>query len=75
MDMREQKLVVELKEANIELQHARIVLVDAKRKFADAESKVIDVKLFIEKLTEELRVVKVAQVRSGEQYDLYDDES
>lgn len=74
MDTREQELVLELKEANTTLQYARASLAEAKRKYTDAETGVINAKLHVERLTEELRRIRVQQVAPDEKYDLYDDE-
>jgi hypothetical protein len=75
MDPREQQLLSEIKEANTELQNARMAFAEAKRRLIDAESNVINAKLHVEKLTEELRVIRVREVIPDERYDLYDDES
>lgn len=74
MDPREQELMEKLKEANTTLQYARSSLADAKRRLIDAETVVIDAKLQVERLDEELRIVRAQQVFPGERYDLYDDE-
>jgi hypothetical protein len=75
MEPREQQLLSEIKEANTELQNARMAFAEAKRRLIDAESNVINAKLHVEKLTEELRVIRVREVIPDERYDLYDDES
>ena len=64
----------ELKEANTTLQYARSALSEAKKKYTEAETNLINAKLFVAKLNEELRVIKAQQVDPTQKYDLYDDE-
>ena len=66
--------MAELKEANTTLQYARSTLAEAKKRWIDAETHLINAKLTVEKLTEELRVIKAREVIPGQDYDLYDDE-
>lgn len=68
-------MLAELKEANDELRQARLLFAEAKRKLTDAESGIINAKLKVEKLTEELRVLNVQKVIPGQHYSLFDDES
>jgi predicted nucleic acid-binding Zn-ribbon protein len=74
MDAPEQKLLDELKEANVDLKNARGAFADAKRRLVDAESGVINAKLRVERLTEDLRKLRVQQVVPGQHYALFDDD-
>lgn len=74
METRKQAVLVELKEANEELRLARLAFADAKRRLTDAESGIINAKLKVEKLVEEIRVIDVQQVIPGQHYALYDDD-
>lgn len=74
MQKREQEVMSQLAEAKLSLKEARSVLSDAKKRWVDAETQMINAKLRVEALTEELRLIKVQTVIPGQQYDLYDDE-
>lgn len=75
MDAREQEVLASLKEADVELRQARVSFADAKRRLIDAETGIINARLKVEKLSEELRVIRVQQVIPGQHYSLYDDET
>lgn len=74
MQTREKMALAELKEANEELRQARLIFAEAKRKLVDAESGIINAKLRVEKLTEELRKIAVQKVIPGQHYSLFDDD-
>lgn len=74
MEQREQELLSQLKEANTTLQYARAAFAEAKRKLVDAETNVINAKLEVEKLNEEMRVFRNQKVIPGQHYSLYDEE-
>lgn len=74
MDAREQELLAQLKEANMELQYARTSFADAKKKLTEAESNIINAKIHVEKLTEQLRLIRVQKVVPGQHYALFDDD-
>jgi len=74
MDAREQTLLDNLKEANTDLQYARAAFSEARKKLTEAESNVINAKLRVEKLTEELRIIRMQKVVPGQHYSLFDDE-
>lgn len=74
MDAREQELLAQLKEANTELQYARASFADAKKKLTEAESNIINAKIHVEKLTEQLRVIRNQKVIPGQHYSLFDDD-
>lgn len=74
METRKQAVLVELKEANEELRLARLAFADAKRRLTDAESGIINAKLKVERLVEEIRVIDVQQVIPGQHYALFDDD-
>lgn len=74
MDPQEQELLSQLKEANINLQYARSAMAEAKRKFVEAETNLINAKLEIEKINEQMRVFRNQQVIPGQHYTLYDEE-
>lgn len=74
MSVREQEILDELKEANLDLNSARSNFMEAKRRLVDAETGVINAKLRVEKLTEELRKLRVQKVIPGQHYSLFDDD-
>ena len=74
MDAHEEKLLAELKEANVELKGARAAFADAKRKLTEAETNIINAKIHVERLTEQLRVIRVQRVVPDQHYSLYDDD-
>lgn len=74
MDAHEEKLLAELKEANVELKNARTTFADAKRKLVDAETGIINAKIHVEKLTEQLRKLHIQKVIPGQHYSLFDDD-
>lgn len=74
MDAHEEKLLAELKEANVELKGARAAFDVAKRKLTEAETGIINAKIHVERLTEQLRNLHIQRVVPGQHYSLFDDD-
>lgn len=74
MSPSEQEILDRLTSSQQTLAEAKRKIAEVKRAWNEAETALVNAKVQVERMTEELRVFRRKQVVPGEDYDLYDDE-